>query len=102
MYTVLIVVYTTLNAVLIITGEKKKFKMDKFKTCKDCPDRTIEPNCHENCEGYNYRKSENEKLYEERKKRCDYMTFKGHAISYNVRGTSNGMLKVRKGGVHDG
>ena len=49
-----------------------------------------------------WRKSENEKLYEERKKRCDYMTFKGHAINYNVRGTSNGMLKVRKGGGHDG
>ena len=102
MFIVLIAVFITLNAVLIITGGKKKFKMDKFKTCKDCPDRTIEPNCHENCEGYNYRKSENEKLYEERKKRCDYMAFKGHAINYNVRGTSNGMLKVRKGGGHDG
>ena len=25
---------------------------DKFKWCKDCPDRTVLPNCHSTCEGY--------------------------------------------------
>ena len=27
----------------------------KTLTCKDCPDRSIEPNCHSCCEGYNIR-----------------------------------------------
>lgn len=39
--------------------------IDKFKTCKDCPDRSISPNCHNTCEGYLERCRKNE----ERKKR---------------------------------
>ena len=35
--------------------------MDKFKSCQDCPDRSIEPNCHETCEGYLFRCEENKK-----------------------------------------
>lgn len=27
----------------------------KYHTCQDCPDRTIEPNCHMTCEGYLFR-----------------------------------------------
>ena len=33
---------------------------DKFKTCKDCPDRSVEPNCHSTCEGYIARCKQNE------------------------------------------
>ena len=42
--------------------------MDKFKTCKDCPDRTVEPNCHMTCEGYQFRWEEAEKVRNERLK----------------------------------
>lgn len=28
---------------------------DKYKTCKDCPDRSVDPPCHDNCEGYKAR-----------------------------------------------
>lgn len=41
--------------------------IDKFKTCKDCPDRTISPNCHSTCEGYLYRVRKNKEIAEERK-----------------------------------
>lgn len=34
---------------------------DKRKTCKGCPDRTLEPNCHDDCDGYKWRIAENEK-----------------------------------------
>lgn len=34
---------------------------NKFETCKDCPDRSIDPNCHDSCKGYLYRAAENEK-----------------------------------------
>ena len=40
--------------------------IDKFKTCKDCPDRSIMPNCHSTCEGYLARCKQNE----ERRKQC--------------------------------
>lgn len=35
---------------------------DKYKTCKGCPDRTLEPNCHDSCEGYKWRIEENERI----------------------------------------
>lgn len=28
---------------------------NKFHTCQGCPDRSIDPNCHNECEGYKYR-----------------------------------------------
>lgn len=43
--------------------------IDKFKTCQNCPDRCIEPNCHNTCEGYLARKKRFEKISEERRDR---------------------------------
>lgn len=28
---------------------------NKFESCKGCPDRCADPNCHDRCEGYKYR-----------------------------------------------
>lgn len=28
---------------------------DKYKSCKGCPDRTVHPACHDDCEGYKAR-----------------------------------------------
>lgn len=30
---------------------------DKYRTCKDCPDRVV--GCHADCEGYQFRHNEN-------------------------------------------
>lgn len=30
--------------------------------CKDCPDRTVEPNCHMTCEAYLTEKAESERI----------------------------------------
>ena len=37
--------------------------------CKDCPDRTIEPNCHNTCEKYKAWKAEYQKSQAEEKER---------------------------------
>lgn len=37
---------------------------NKFATCKGCPDRTIEPNCHTVCRGYLYRAERAKKIRE--------------------------------------
>lgn len=36
-------------------------EFDKHKSCKGCPDRATEPNCHDNCTGYKARQELNEK-----------------------------------------
>lgn len=41
---------------------------NKFHTCKGCPDRTVEPNCHNTCQGYIYRQEQFEKRREKAKK----------------------------------
>ena len=35
---------------------------DKKKSCKDCPDRTVEPNCHMTCEFHLERVAKTEKI----------------------------------------
>lgn len=40
---------------------------DKTKSCKDCPDRTIQPNCHMTCEGYLARCERNEMIRAKKK-----------------------------------
>ncbi len=35
---------------------------NKFHTCKGCPDRTVEPNCHKTCEGYIFRQKRQEEI----------------------------------------
>ena len=39
--------------------------MDKFKTCKACPDRVI--GCHSTCEGYQTRCKEREEILKKEK-----------------------------------
>lgn len=53
---------------------------NKFDTCYGCPDRTIEPNCHDTCRGYLYRQAENNKRNEERCKDFKYYEYKEDAI----------------------
>ena len=53
----------------------------KFKRCPpDCPDRTVEPNCHMTCEGYLFRCEKNQKLKEGREETIDYWGFKTESI----------------------
>lgn len=33
---------------------------NKFESCKGCPDRSVEPNCHTTCKGYLYRKQKSD------------------------------------------
>ena len=40
---------------------------DKFKTCKDCPDRSINPPCHETCEGYLFRCQKQKEINDKRR-----------------------------------
>lgn len=41
---------------------------DKFITCKDCPDRVAQPNCHSTCEGYIERQRKRREINEARYK----------------------------------
>lgn len=45
----------------------------KLLTCENCPDRSIEPNCHETCEGYKYRTERIEKA--KKNKHDTYSTY---------------------------
>ena len=56
--------------------------IDKFKTCLNCPDRSINPNCHTACEGYIHRCKLNE---ERRKKRLEDTMFKDFQIDSIIR-----------------
>ena len=59
--------------------------MDKFKTCKDCPDRVTEPNCHDTCRGYKYRQEQKRKINEAKHKEVDYKSFKIEAVRKTKR-----------------
>ena len=52
------------------------YEHNKFRTCYGCPDRTVEPNCHDTCRGYIYRHAEGERLKEERRKDFDYYGYR--------------------------
>lgn len=58
--------------------------IDKFKTCKDCPDRTIQPNCHTTCEGYLARCKKNEEIRKAKAEDYDMRQFDG-ARTNNLR-----------------
>lgn len=49
---------------------------NKFHTCKGCPDRTVEPNCHNTCQGYIYRHEQFEKRREKAKSEADIKNYK--------------------------
>lgn len=50
--------------------------MDKYKSCENCPDRTVEPNCHTTCEGYLFRCEQNRKKKERKKEDTEFNSFK--------------------------
>ena len=47
---------------------------NKFVSCKHCPDRCADPNCHETCEGYKYR-TERIKKTNKKKKHDTYTEY---------------------------
>ena len=49
-------------------GGKLVIADTKEKTCKGCPDRTVEPNCHMTCEDYLRRVEKTKELKELREK----------------------------------
>lgn len=49
--------------------------IDKYKTCKDCPDRSISPNCHSICEGYLDRVRKNKEISETRRKQLSTIEY---------------------------
>ena len=49
---------------------------DKAKSCNNCPDRTIEPNCHMTCEHHLKRSERNEIIRKARKKNHDLFVTK--------------------------
>lgn len=53
---------------------------NKFVSCQDCPDRCIDPNCHNTCRGYMFRAEEREKIIARKRKERDYFNFKKDAI----------------------
>lgn len=63
--------------------------MDKFKTCKDCPDRTVDPNCHDSCEGYKYRQDKKAKINEAKRKENDFSAFKKNTVYNSITAASN-------------
>lgn len=65
---------------------------NKFTTCKGCPHRTIEPNCHTTCEGYKARR----KKIEEQKRLADADR---RAAMYETEKAVNLHDKMRKRGI---
>lgn len=61
------------------------YKYNKFETCEDCPDRSIEPNCHNTCRGYLYRQEQKEKIRKEKAKDSDYIGFKLNRVVESKR-----------------
>ena len=52
------------------------YEHNKFVTCKDCPDRTVEPRCHDTCRGYLFRQERFEKIREARLRHSEYNDYK--------------------------
>ena len=62
-------------------GENIDIEKMKFKRCPpNCPDRTVEPNCHMTCEGYLYRCDKLKKAKEGREATLDYYSFKTESV----------------------
>lgn len=40
---------------------------DKYKTCKDCPDRSVNPACHDTCDGYKFRCQKQKEINDRRR-----------------------------------
>lgn len=46
-----------------------------YKDCKNCPDRSISPNCHSTCETYLAMKKEREERNKKRHKEASYVDY---------------------------
>ena len=67
-------------------GENIDIEKMKFKRCPpNCPDRTVEPNCHMTCEGYLFRCEKLKKMKEGREENLDYYGFKTTSINRTRR-----------------
>ena len=62
------------------------YEHNKFDSCYGCPDRTIDPNCHDTCEGNLYRVAEREKEKKERRKDFDYYQYKDDVMTKKGKG----------------
>lgn len=62
--------------------------MDKFKTCKACPDRVV--GCHGTCEGYQFRCKEREEFL--RKQRES----KWKPTDHHIKASLNTLKKQKK------
>ena len=58
---------------------------NKEVTCEECPDRSIEPNCHNTCSGYLLRKEKKEKIRKVKAKDIDYIGFKYNRVVESKR-----------------
>ena len=66
---------------------------DKFKSCKDCPDRTAVPNCHTTCEGY---KAQQEKWATIRENRNKYQEERGFHFALTEKLTTQSLKKKQR------
>ena len=58
-----------------------KVELEKYKTCADCPDRTIEPvNCHMTCKGYIHRQKQSIELKQKRAAEKEYDNFHSQMV----------------------
>lgn len=70
--------------------------IDKFKTCKDCPDRCASPNCHMTCEGYLHRVKMYEGIRRQRAIETQLAIQKFDAFYYrHKKGTRSAAFKRR-------
>ena len=53
--------------------------------CKDCPDRTVEPNCHTDCERYLKALDDLQRIREQKIKRRNIEAYVARTVSSNKR-----------------
>ena len=70
--------------------------MANFKKCYKCPDRTIEPNCHDTCPDYLGVKAQREKANAERRKDNEFIDAKVRAEFNTMKMMKTGQLSKRK------
>ncbi len=69
---------------------------DKFKSCKDCPDRCADPNCHDTCEGYQKRAADWRAQKDVKMRNIEIWEYKHERITKNMHSKNgNGKLKRR-------
>lgn len=58
-------------------------EFDKYKTCKDCPDRSIDPPYHDACEGYKVRCEKQKEINDNRRASKSVPTAHREKVSIN-------------------